>query len=115
MADEIERLWRDDRFDRLPHYDKRMHRAQVLTAQIMRLADPYICSHGESNGHRRFYDELMKLFWNGGFDVLTDADRAEAGLPIRGRNGWTEDELQAFERYKLEAMMRPLTVTVPKT
>ncbi len=112
--DEIERLYREDRLNRLAPHDRRMLRAQVLTAQVMRLADPYLCTH-EGGNHRCFYDELMKLFWNGGFDILTDADRAEAGLPIRGRNGWTVDELRELERYRLEAMMRPLTVTVPKT
>lgn len=110
MADEIERLWRDERFDMMPPHDRRMHRAQVLVAQVMRLASPYICEHEDRDGARHLYDELLKLFWNGGFDIVTDADRADAGLPIRGRDGWTADELLMLERAHLEAMMKPIII-----
>lgn len=114
FRDDVERLWRDERFDLMAPHDRRLHRAQVIAAQIMRLADPHLCEHGERNSHKAFYEELVKFLWNSGFEILTDADRADAGLPIRGRNGWTADELRALENARLDAMMRPMPITPTK-
>lgn len=109
-----ELLYREGRPDRfLAPMDLRRQRATVLAAEVMRLVDPYICEHGEARGHRDVFDALYRMFWNGGFDIISDMDRAKAGLPPRGYSGWTADELRALERQRLVALMTPPQMIVP--
>jgi len=113
--------WLYDRADlegrRLSPMDMRRHRAQVLTAEIMRMMSPYICEHDEKALHRKAHNKLFEFFWTAGYDFITDMDRANAGLPQRGVLGWTEAELRVMENQRLMALtvpMPPIIINKPK-
>jgi hypothetical protein len=57
--------------------------------------------------HRDVSDQLMQTLMSVGVEFLTDHDREQAGMPPRGPDGWTLDELMALEKARLEHMMRP--------
>ncbi len=59
--------------------------------------------------HEGATDALMEA----GAHLVTDYDRHEAGLPPRGPDGWTVEELIAMEKRRIEALYAPITVTVP--
>lgn len=90
--------------------DIRTARAQTLTAMVFRVIEPYICHHEGRRGPRDAHDELFKLFWNGGFEIITDMDRAMFGMPPRDGMGWTAEELRILEDYRLSEMMKPMFV-----
>lgn len=48
---------------------------------------------------------LEELFHTTGAYIVTDADRAAAGLPMRDHNGLTLDELAIIERQMIAAML----------
>ena len=58
-------------------------------------------------------DCLTDLLMEKGLEVISDYDREQAGLPRRGPDGWTADELVALEKSRLEMLFRPFSVTVP--
>lgn len=95
--------------------DRRRQRAQMFSAQVMRIVDRYVCDHGEENhdNHKHLHRELFKLFYDDGFDTVTDLDRANAGLPLRDDKGWTADELRVIEMARVEQMLRPLKAIIP--
>ena len=88
--------------------DRRRLRADAMTAHIMRLIDRFICPHDpEHNLHQRVSEELFKVFYASGVEIVTDMDRANAGLPPRNNQGWTEQELHIMEAKMTEAMLSP--------
>lgn len=89
--------------------DLRRRRAMSLASAIMNKLEPYI----NDDAYRGAYDALAELLGQEGVEVLTDHDRQAHGLPPRGPDGWTTDELIALERRRLELMTRPLSFTVP--
>lgn len=99
---------------RLSPMDIRRHRAQVLTAEIMRMISPMICEHEERHLHREAHKRLFEFFWTSGHDFITDMDRANAGLPQRGVLGWTEAELRVMENQRLMALVTPLPPIIIK-
>lgn len=97
---------------RIPWPDLRRNRAMQFTAAVMNKVGPYI---RDETGHemRDAHDALFELFFQEGVDVITDHDRAEAGLPPRGPDGRTVEEMVALEARRLEMLTRPLAVFVP--
>lgn len=92
----------------------RRHRAQQLTAHIMHVVGKYLCDHGAAKGSRDASRELMEALYDSGADIITDADRATAGLPARGPCGLTEEELNILEVKRIEMMLRPISsMTIP--
>ena len=94
--------------------DRRRQRAQMFAAEVLRIVNRYVCDHGEENhdNMKHLHRELFGLFYNQGFDTVTDLDRANAGLPLRDDKGWTADELRMLEHARIAAMGRP--VFMPK-
>ena len=89
----------------------RKHRADVLTAHIMQIVDKYLRDEGRE--HRDCSRELLDVFYDSGAEVITDADRAIAGLSPRNEQGLTAQELQLLEMHRLQVMMRPLEHFLP--
>jgi hypothetical protein len=58
--------------------------------------------------------DLMELCMKEGVEILTDYTRTEIGLPQRGPDGWTMEEIIALEKCRLDMMYAPLTMTVRK-
>lgn len=86
----------------------RRARAQQTTAHIMSIVGKYLCDHGEARGHRDASRELMEALYEAGAEVITDHDRATAGLAPRGPYGLTAEELRIRENRLLEVMRQPM-------
>lgn len=85
----------------------RRNKASALTAHVMNVISKYLCDHG-AHGHRDASRALMQMFYESGADIITDADRAVAGLPERGPYGVTREELQIMETRRMKAMLEPM-------
>lgn len=94
----------------LMRMDLRRRRAQLLMHMVMDAVDPFLCDHDPEIGNprRRLHDALFRTFMEQGVEVLTDHEREQHGLPARGPDGWTTEELVELERKRLEALARPL-------
>lgn len=86
----------------------RRNRTNQLTAQIMQIVGKYLCDHGDAHGARDASRDLFEAIYESGAEVITDLDRAKAGLPPRGPYGLTAEELRIREAKLTEAMLRPL-------
>lgn len=87
----------------------RYQRAQMFTAQVMKtLGDLLEPDEQYPKKRRDACDRLFELFHREGFDVITDEDRAMAGLEKRGELGWTDRELQILENTRMLAMLKPI-------
>lgn len=91
----------------------RRHRANQIISQIMQILGKYICTHEHRNLHRDANRDLMEIFYEAGAELITDADRAAAGLLRRGPYGLTAQELAIIENKRIEAMLRQLNITIP--
>jgi hypothetical protein len=88
--------------------DLRKARADQFTAEVFRAIEPFLRDDGEEPVSKHVLQTLFDLFYNGGFEAITDHMRVEAGLPLRDNRGWTVKEVQIMEARRLEAMSRPL-------
>jgi hypothetical protein len=88
--------------------DRRHLRSQMLLGAVMHVVDKYICDHGPRNFHRDCARELLDLFHDRGVQIITDADRAVAGLSPRNADGVTTEELVLLEQRMLDAMRAPM-------
>lgn len=101
---------------RIPWADRRKIRADALTAMTMRVIERYLDSSPEAREHnvrRLAANALFELFYVAGAEVITDLDRANAGLPPRNDEGYAERELQILEAHREQALMQPLVASVP--
>jgi hypothetical protein len=49
-----------------------------------------------------------------GYEILSDYQRSLLELPTRGHpDGWIIDEILAWEKYRLEAMFKPVIIAMP--
>lgn len=96
----------DNRFGFVP--ELRQRHAQMLTAHIMHAIGDYLCRHGDEDGLREASAKLFEMIYESGAYIVTDADRAAAGLPMRGPYGLTQQELQIMEAKRIEAMLAPV-------
>lgn len=112
--------------DMLP--DRRRLRAEVIAHNVLHALEPWIerldqleqwheseqpLAEGEERRrpprpHREIYRALFDLLYAIGVEVITDADRAAAGLDHRNQKGMTDQELRIMENRLLEAMLRPM-------
>lgn len=60
--------------------------------------------------YQKAADRLYKLLHDAGAEIVTDQTRAEYGLPARGPDGWTMEELHALELRKLELLTKPFII-----
>ena len=81
-------------------FDKRAHKAQILTAEILREIEDIIPSENLKDVHYR----LLDLFIKNGTALTTDKEREEFGLEPRDGEGWTPSE-RIQERIRMDAAM----------
>lgn len=97
--------------------NRRQMRAQVVSHHVMHALEPFIdiLQRRDPKGQyrREIYGVLFNLFFATGVEVITDADRAAAGLSPRNEYGLTAEEFHLMEE-KLEAAMRA-PVMMPTT
>ena len=96
--------------EQLKRQDLRLLRARHLVAAVMQKLSPYFDEQQDS-ARRDAYEALIELFHNEGVDVITDMTRADAGLPPRGPDGYTMEELVALEKRRLDILTAPLITT----
>lgn len=89
----------------------RRRRSDMLTHEVMRRLERYIDRDAISAAH----SQLRELFEEQGVDILTDYDRKEYGLPPRGPDGWTVEEIVALEQRRLELMYAPMPPMILRT
>jgi len=116
----------------LKRANAREMRARSVAAVLMGVLDPYLDELSRLNDIVRSVDEglasskgdrprgdvynaLMTTLMELGVEVITDDMRNQVGLPARGPDGWTPDELIALETARLDAITRPLAPIVIKT
>jgi hypothetical protein len=97
----------------LPPPNLRQARADQLTAQIMQIIGKYLCQHGDHRPPRDAVRDLYETFCEAGVEIITDADRAAAGLEPRGPYGLTMTELCILELRRREALLQPIIVKMP--
>lgn len=94
----------------------RERRAMGLTSAVLNIVLPHL---REAQGReakwaaRHIQEQLMDLFARDGIEILSDHDRQQYGLPPRGPDGWTVNEIIAMEKLKLEIMTKPITFELP--
>jgi hypothetical protein len=96
--------------DAMMRLDLRRRRAMGLTAAVLRELPDHCDPH---RWKEDVHDALMRVFAGEGVEVLTDYDRTTLGLPPRGPDGWTPEELLALERRHLELLTRPPEMIIP--
>ena len=90
--------------DKLQRMDVRRRRAESLAVAILREIDDHVARESWRDIHHK----LLDLLTMEGVEILTDADRATIGLPPRGPDGWTAEEIVALENHRLQALLRPM-------
>lgn len=90
--------------DYIQPFDLRRLRAQRLTGAIMNEISRLIEGDNAREINRAIYD----LLWRSGADMITDHDRSNAGLPDRGNNGYTHDELHILEAKRIQMLLSPM-------
>lgn len=96
--------------DSMHHINVRRRRADALAVAAFRKIEQFI----DYDKHRDVMEALIELFCHTGIQVLTDTERAEAGLPPRGPEGWTAQELAVLEAHRLHVLIGPLQPVVFK-
>lgn len=96
--------------EKMLQINKRRMRAQMMAAELYRVIEPHLDRDAD---RRTVHDGLMELIFSDGWEVITDAQRAEAGLPPRNEEGWTAEELVALEQHRLDLMTRPIFAPFP--
>lgn len=109
--------------------NRRELRARSVVCEVMRIINPYLDeldarrdSDAHEDGvdtpprpHREVADALMKAMMAVDVEFITDYDRAQAGLPARGPDGWTLEEYVALEKARIDAILRPPPLMVIDT
>ena len=88
--------------------DRRRVRAMAFESAIMQIVSKYVPEDRERDCLRDLSRELFEKLDAEGAEIITDSMRDEIGLPPRGPDGWTQDELIALERRRLEVLMSPV-------
>lgn len=98
--------------------DVRQRRAQSLAAAVMDKVHREINAINPDDIQHQaaeiVYYAMLDVMCDEGVEVLTDHTRSAAGLPPRGPDGWTIEEILALERARLDALMAPRTYVIPK-
>ena len=99
--------------DELQRINLRQRRAYGLAHEIMAKvmkASPHLHYHASGAEQCAVHDAILETLMGVGAEIVTDHDRSEAGLPPRGADGWTVEELIALERRRIEALYAPWPV-----
>lgn len=112
----------NERMDEIaPRIDRRRYRADVISANMMQIVSKHLgrmMPSGYAGASELIMSdiqsELSGLLRSHGAEIISDADRAAFGLPPRGPDGWTQEEIVALERRRLEVMSQPPVMVKPK-
>ena len=99
--------------DELQRINLRQRRAYGLAHELMNRimkASPYLHYQADGREQCAIHDAITGFLAEVGAEIVTDRDRSEAGLPPRGPDGWTVEELIALERRRTEALYAPRIV-----
>jgi hypothetical protein len=95
--------------------DMRRLRIQPLLHQILHIVGKHLSDEDHRrNAMRALHNELFDKLYEEGVEIVSDHTRAAMGLPARGPDGWTIEELIALEQKRLEVLTKPLQMIVPK-
>lgn len=83
----------------------RRQRADVLMNEILHAIRPFV----DRDVEERIYRALRSRLEEHGAEIISDYTRKEAGLPPRGPDGWTVEEMMALEKMRLDALYRPFS------
>lgn len=101
-------------FDDGLRIDRRRLRIQPLLHQILQIVGKHLSDEDmRRNALRELHNELFDKLYEEGVEIVTDHTRAEIGLPPRGPEGWTAEELIALEQRRMELMTKPLQMVIP--
>jgi predicted subunit of tRNA(5-methylaminomethyl-2-thiouridylate) methyltransferase len=89
--------------------DYRRMRIQPLLHQILHIVSNHLSDDDyRRNAIRELHNELFDKLHEEGVEIVTDHTRAAMGLPPRGPDGWTAEEIMALEKRRLELMLAPI-------
>lgn len=88
--------------------DLRRRRADAVVHHVWQ----EIRKHVDRDRERDVFYALQDALATIGVDMVTDYDRQQLGLPARGPDGWTPEELAAMERLRIDALLRPIYGTI---
>ncbi len=94
----------------MERHNLRNMRADVLGHEILSRLRPFI----EPGQEKDAYNALISLLRDKGVEIITDDMRKDMGLPPRGPDGWTVEEMMALEQRRLEILHKPAPVVVVK-
>jgi hypothetical protein len=80
--------------------NRKHRRVQELLYHVSHIIEAHLPPNFD---RRALYRELEDLFYATGPQIITEAMRIEAGLPIRDDNGMTIEEIRIFEARLLAA------------
>lgn len=83
--------------------DLRRNRADEITAGIMRVIEKHVGNRADLSA---IQSDLRQLLHEAGAEIVTDHMRHAAGLPPRGPDGWTVEELHQLEKMRILVMTR---------
>lgn len=93
--------------------DRRRLRTMAFEQEIMHIVGKHISDEDRAHDCMRAISrELFEKLHAEGAEIITDETRSEMGLPPRGPDGWTTDELIALETRRLEMMKAPMPPTL---
>jgi hypothetical protein len=90
--------------------DLRRMRADQLAHAIFRKVQPRLHGEDEDRIDRDVFYAILEVLYEAGVEVITDWQRAELGLPPRGPDGWTDDEVRAMEAMRMKALLQPISM-----
>jgi len=90
--------------DQMERIDKRRLRAMVLTSQIMQIVGKHVPYDRERDILRDISYALQEAMKKVGAEIVSDFDRQQYGLPPRGPDGWTMEEIMELEKRRFEIM-----------
>lgn len=89
----------------------RHRKVQMIVGTVMQIVEKHLPPI--SNRTRiayALYDEFSKV----GAEIISDFTRQQLGLPPRGPDGWTQEEIKAYETRLLHTMLEPFPHTIIK-
>ncbi|UQD69187.1 hypothetical protein JEY40_24540 [Bradyrhizobium japonicum] len=100
--------------DQMMRQDMRRLRIQPLLHEILHIVGKHLSDEDyRRNALRDLHNELFDKFHEMGIEIVSDHMRAAMGLPARGPDGWTVEELIALEQKRIEMLTRPIQLVVP--
>lgn len=101
----------------IPHLvapDRRYRQIHAVAHMIMSAIGKHIPDDGHSRRHA--VEDLLNALDTAGIDIITNEDRARAGLPPRGELGWTDQELHIIDLMRQRALLEPMQpVIIPRS